>query len=140
MTRHELFNPDGMAPASGFSYGAVAAGGKTLHVAGMTGHQADSSIDSDLVDQFGAACRSVAKVIGGAGGSPTDLVSMTIYTTVIDEYRARLEEIGEEYRAVFGRHYPPMALFGVGQLFDPAAKVELVCVAVVPDDGQSSRT
>ena len=133
MSRHTLFDPKGMAPAAGFSYGALAADGKLLHIAGMTGHREDMSIDRDLVAQFGAACRSVARVIEESGGSPDDLVSMLIYTPVIDDYRGRLREIGEEYRAVFGRHYPPMALFGVSELFDPAAVVELVCVAVVPE-------
>jgi enamine deaminase RidA (YjgF/YER057c/UK114 family) len=133
MSRHHLFDPDGMAPAVGFSYGAVSAGGKLLHIAGLTGHLSDGSIADDLVEQFGAACESVAKVIDAAGGDPSDLVSMTIYTTDIDGYRRRLGAIGEAYRAVFGRHYPPMALFGISELFDPNALVELVCVAVVPD-------
>jgi enamine deaminase RidA (YjgF/YER057c/UK114 family) len=58
---------------------------------------------------------------------------MTIYTSDIEDYRSRLREIGEAYQRAFGKHYPPMALFGITELFDPAAKVELVCVAVVPD-------
>lgn len=133
MSRHHLFDPDGFPEAVGFSYGALAAGGRTLHVAGMTGHRADGSIDDDLVGQFGVACESVARVIGEAGGEPSDLVSMTIYTTDVDGYRRQLRALGERYRSVFGKHYPPMALFGVTQLFDPAALVELVCVAVVPE-------
>jgi enamine deaminase RidA (YjgF/YER057c/UK114 family) len=132
MTRHHLFDPDGLPPARGFSYGANAAEGRTLHIAGITGHREDGSIDPDLVEQYGAACRSVARVITEAGGDPSDLVSMIIYTTDVDGYRANLSPIGERYREVFGRHYPPMALIGVERLFDPAALVELVCVAVVP--------
>ena len=58
---------------------------------------------------------------------------MTIYTTDIDGYRENLTPLGERYRSVFGKHYPPMALLGVDELFDPAAHLELVCVAVVPD-------
>ncbi len=42
-----------------------------------------------------------------------------------------LGPIGEAYRAVFGRHYPAMALFGVTELFDPEARVELVAVAEI---------
>lgn len=133
MTRHYLFDPEGMPPASGFSYGAVAAGGRILQVAGMTGHRPDGSIDGSLVEQFARACSSVSLVVEEAGGAPTDIVSMTIYTTDIEGYRASLGEIGEAYRQVFGKHYPPMALFGISELFDPDAKVELVCVAVVPD-------
>lgn len=133
MTRHHLFNPDGMAPAVGFSYGALAADGRVLHLAGLTGHLEDGSIAEDLVDQFATACGSVARVITEAGGEPTDLVSMTVYTTDVARYRDDLRRLGEEYRAVFGRHYPPMALIGVDELFDSVALVELVCVAVVPD-------
>ena len=122
-----------MAPAAGFSYGAVAAEGWTLHIAGLTGHRGDLSIDEGIVDQFSAACRTVADVIEEAGGEPTDLVSMTIYTSAIEEYRQHLEEIGAGYRMVFGKHYPPMALLGISELFDPKALVELVCVAVGAD-------
>lgn len=133
MSRHHLFNPDGMAPAVGFSYGALSEGGHVLHIAGITGHAADGSIDSDLVAQFGNACAGVAKVVAEAGGEPTDLVSLTIYTSDIESYRAHPKELGVAYREVFGKHYPPMALFGIGELFDPNAVVELVGVAIVPD-------
>jgi hypothetical protein len=60
MSRHELFNPAGMAPATGFSYGAITADGKVLHIAGITGHREDGTIDDGLVDQFRTACESVA--------------------------------------------------------------------------------
>jgi enamine deaminase RidA (YjgF/YER057c/UK114 family) len=134
MSRHQLFNPEGMAPAVGFSHGAIAAEGRTVHIAGQTGHHADLTIDDGMIDQFGSACRSVARVIEEAGGEPTDLISMTIYTPVIAEYRENLRELGAEYQKVFGKHYPPMALLGVTELVDPKALVELVCVAVVPTD------
>lgn len=141
MSRHRLFNPEGLAPAVGFSYGAIAGDGRLLHLAGITGHHADGSIDADVVEQFAVACRSVSTVIAAAGGEPTDLVSMMIYTPDIAGYRASLEPLGHVYRGVFGRHYPPMALIGVSELFDPSALVELVCVAVVPDGAlQSSST
>lgn len=132
MSRHQLFNPDGMPPPSGFSYGAIPAEGNTLYLAGITGHRPDLTIDEGLVDQFGAACRSVAHIVEEAGGGPADVVSMTIYTSALDQYRELLGPLGDEYRAVFGKHYPPTALIGISELFDPGALVELVCVAVIP--------
>jgi enamine deaminase RidA (YjgF/YER057c/UK114 family) len=132
MTRHHLFNPPGMAPPSGFSYGALPSQGRILHIAGITGHRADLSIDEGLVDQFAQACHSLAEVISEAGGVPTDLVSLTIYTSDMAAYRANLKLIGEAWRQVFGKHYPPMALIGVAELYDPRAVVELVGVATVP--------
>lgn len=133
LSGHRLFNPEGMPPASGFSYGSVAAKGRLVHIAGITGHHVDGSIDDGLVEQFAQACSSVARVLEEVGGAPSDVVSMTIYTSDIESYRASLGELGGAYRAVFGKHYPPMALFGISELFDPAAKVELLCVAVIPD-------
>jgi enamine deaminase RidA (YjgF/YER057c/UK114 family) len=132
MSRHDLVNPGGLAPARGFSHGAVASQGRTLHIAGQTGHHPDQTIDEGIVDQFARACVAVAQVIAAAGGEPGDLVSLTIYTTDVAGYRDQLGPIGEAYRAVFGKHYPPMALIGVAELFDPKAKVELVGMAVVP--------
>jgi hypothetical protein len=60
-------------------------------------------------------------------------VSLHIYTTEVDIYRATRGELGAVYRRHLGRHYVATALFEVAGLFDPAAKVELVGVAVVPD-------
>ena len=68
-----------------------------------------------------------------AGASPGDVVSLQIFTTDVDGYRSQSKAIGAAYRAEFGPHYPPMALFGVTRLFDPAALVELVGIAVIPD-------
>lgn len=132
MSDHRFLNPEGLAPARGFSHGAVPARGNTLYIAGQTGHNPDASIDPGLIDQFAQACRSVARVIADAGGKPTDLVSMTIYTTDVQGYRDNLAPIGAAYRAVFGKHFPAMALIGVAELVDQKALVELVCVAVVP--------
>lgn len=131
MSRHHFFNPEDMTPPYGFSHGALVAEGRTLHIAGQTGHHPDLDIDDDLVEQFAQACRAVARVIGEAGGKPDDLVSLTIYTTQVNSYRENLGPIGAAYREVFGRHFPPMALIGVAELFDPRSVVELVGVAVV---------
>jgi enamine deaminase RidA (YjgF/YER057c/UK114 family) len=45
-----------------------------------------------------------------------------------------LKDLGVAYRRHFGKHYPAVALLGTTELFDPQAKVELVGVAVVPED------
>jgi enamine deaminase RidA (YjgF/YER057c/UK114 family) len=68
-----------------------------------------------------------------AGGGPDDLVSLVVYATDVDEYRAAMQELGEVWRRHFGRRYPAMALVGVSDLVDPKARVELMGVAVVTD-------
>lgn len=127
-----MFNPEGLPEAKGFSYGAVAAEGRTLYVSGVTAERPDGTFPDGIAAQFGDACARVARVITEAGGDPSDLVSMTIYSTDVAAYKANLPAVGAAYREVFGRHFPPIALVGVAELFERGALVELVCVAVVP--------
>lgn len=124
-------DPQGLPPAKGFSHAVEARGEKTLYIAGQTGHRADGTIDQSLVAQFRQALANVAICLDEAGFPPDSVVQMHIYTTDVAAYRADQKAIGEIYRDVFDRHFPAMALFAVPELFDPAARIELVCTAVL---------
>ena len=131
---HQFLNPEGLGPPVGFSHVAVATPGRLVFLAGETAHQADGTLaGATLAEQFAAAAANVATGLAAAGATPADLVSLQIFTTDVDGYRQQSKAIGAAYRDVFGPHYPPMALFGVTRLFDPAALVELVATAVIPD-------
>jgi enamine deaminase RidA (YjgF/YER057c/UK114 family) len=135
MGAHQFLNPERLAPPVGFSHVAVAAPGRLVFLAGETAHQADGILTgSTVAQQFAAAAENVAVALAAAGATPADVVSLLIYTTDVDAYRAETKAIGAAYRAIFGPHYPPMALFGVARLYDPDALVELVVTAVIPDD------
>jgi enamine deaminase RidA (YjgF/YER057c/UK114 family) len=131
LSRHTLVSPGGLPSARGFSYGVISAPGRLLHLAGITGEVAGEGYPGSLVDQFSNACRGVAAILEEAGGVAGDLVSMTIFVTDVPQYLANLEMLGSTYRAVFGKHYPAMALIGVDRLFDEGALVEVQCVAVL---------
>lgn len=130
---HRLVNPEGMAPASGFSHAVVPAEGRLVFLAGQVAHDASGNlVGGTLVEQFSAACDNVVSALEGAGAGPQHLVSLHVYVTDASAYRRDAKQIGDAYRARFGRHYPAMALFEVAGLFEPDALVELVGVAVVP--------
>jgi enamine deaminase RidA (YjgF/YER057c/UK114 family) len=74
----------------------------------------------------------VVAALAAAGATPDHLVSLIIYTTAVSEYRQSLRELGPVWRKHFGRHYPAVALLGVAELFDEAAKIELLGTAVIP--------
>lgn len=133
MTRNLPINPEHLPPARGFSHGVVSSEGRLLHIAGETGHHRDLSLDEGFVAQFSTACRNVLAVVEEAGGSATDLVSLTIFVTDVASYRQNLAEVGAAYQAVFGKHFPAMALIGISELVDPDAVVEIMGVAVIPD-------
>jgi enamine deaminase RidA (YjgF/YER057c/UK114 family) len=131
---HRAVNPDGLPRASGFSHALVAARGSTIYLGGQAAHDGDGKIVGDgIVEQFDKACSNVVVALESAGATPDHLVSILIYVTDGNAYRARLSELGHVYREHFGKHYPAIALFEVNSLFDPDAKVELVCTAVIPD-------
>ncbi|MDQ4005060.1 MAG: RidA family protein [Actinomycetota bacterium] len=129
---HEMFNPETLQPPKGYAHALRAAGGTLVFLGGQTGHDAAGGISTDLVAQFDRACWNVVEALHAAGAEPEHVASMQIYVVDVHEYRSRLKEIGEAYRAHFGKHYPAMALLGTTQLFDPRARVELVGVAVIP--------
>jgi enamine deaminase RidA (YjgF/YER057c/UK114 family) len=134
MSSHEPVNPPELSPAVGFSHVMVAAPGRTVYLGGQTAQRPDGSIAAEtLAEQFDLALANLVTALRAVGGEPEHLVSMTIYTTDAAEYRARLPELGQLYRRHLGKHYPAMAFFEVKGLFDPAALVELVCTAVIPD-------
>ncbi|HWC42354.1 MAG TPA: Rid family hydrolase [Actinomycetota bacterium] len=131
---HRVVNPSGLAPPAGFAHAVVAAPGRTVYLGGQAAQGPDGAITgSSLVEQFEVAAANLVAALAAAGGAPEHLVSLHIYTTEVDRYRAALAELGAAYRRHLGRHYVATALFEVAGLFDPQAKVELVGIAVVPD-------
>lgn len=130
---NRLVNPDDLTPPVGFSHAVETTAGRTLYIAGQTGHHADGTIEPGLVDQYRQALASVTRCMQEAGFPPESLVRMVIYTTDVEGYRQNLKPLGQAYRQAFGKHFPAMALFGVTELFDPAAHIELVCTAVASD-------
>jgi|SRR5439155_14325348 len=132
-TPHDVVNPPGLAPARGFSHAVIAAPGRTVYLGGQTAHGPDGELRGrTMVEQFDSASLNVVTALAAAGARPGDLVSMQILVTDAAGYREALADIGEVWRRHFGTHYPAAALFEVSELFDPAALVELICVAVVP--------
>jgi enamine deaminase RidA (YjgF/YER057c/UK114 family) len=128
---HEIRNPETLPPAQGFSHAIIAQAGRTVYLAGQTAQQKDGTlVGATMAEQFEVAAGNVVKALEAAGAHPQDLVSIQIFVTDVTEYQRLSKEIGEAYRRHFGRHYPAMALLEVRRLFDPAAKVELMCIAV----------
>jgi enamine deaminase RidA (YjgF/YER057c/UK114 family) len=131
---HRVVNPEGLAPPVGFAHAVVAAPGRTVYLGGQAAQGADGQIvGTTLIEQFDRAAGNLAAALAAAGGAPEHLVSLHVYPTEVAAYRAAPAELGAAYRRHLGRHYVATALFEVAGLFDPAAKVELVGIAVVPD-------
>jgi enamine deaminase RidA (YjgF/YER057c/UK114 family) len=126
VSAHRIVNPHELGEPSGFSH-AIVAEGKTIHLAGQIGGGAT------LVEQFDSAAQRLLVALRAAGGEPGDLVSLQVFVTDVAAYRHALPALGGVWRTHFGRHYPAMGLFGVTELFEPEAQVELMGVAVLSE-------
>ncbi|KOX12627.1 RidA family protein [Nocardiopsis sp. NRRL B-16309] len=133
-TPHSLVNPPELGPPVGFSHAVVTAPGTTVHLAGQIASGVDGRLAAEgITAQFDLALANVVTAVRAAGAAPEHLVNLTVYTTDVAGYRAAARDIGRTYRRHLGRHYPAMALFGVTELYEPGALVELVGLAVIPD-------
>jgi len=108
------------------------AGGRFLFIAGQIGwDEKQEIVSADLVDQFDRALRNVVSVVTEAGGRVEQIARLIIYVTDKNEYRERMKEIGERYRARMSKHFPAMVLVEVKSLLDDNAKIEIEGIAVL---------
>lgn len=128
-----FINPESLGAPRGYSNGVLtAAGGRLLFIAGQIGWDRNQKIVSaDLVEQFDRALANVISVVTEAGGQPKQIARLVIYVTDKNEYRARMKDIGERYRARMGKHFPAMVLVEVKSLLEDGAKIEIDATAVL---------
>jgi enamine deaminase RidA (YjgF/YER057c/UK114 family) len=126
-------NPVTLPAPSGYSHGTLA--GNTLYLGGQTALDAEMKIvPGGIVEQFRQAFGNVLATLRAAGGLPEDLVSITIFLTDIPDYQAHGREIGRAWRELAGPVYPAMAGIGTTALWQPEAIIEIMGVAVIPDE------
>lgn len=126
-------NPASLPVPRGYSHGTLA--GNTLHLGGQTALDADMKIvPGGIVEQFRQAFGNVLTTLRAAGGEPEDLVSITIYLTDIPDYQAHGREIGKVWRELAYPVYPAMAGIGCTALWQPEALIEILGVAVIPEE------
>lgn len=133
MSAHQSIQPPSWAPPRGYSNGMIGRG-RVLSIAGQIAWDEQCRIVSDdFLAQFRQAASNVVAVVRAAGGTPQDIVSITIYVVDKRPYIAAAREIGRVWRELFDRHYPAMALVVVAGLLEDRAQVEIQGLALLPD-------
>jgi enamine deaminase RidA (YjgF/YER057c/UK114 family) len=109
--------------------------GRFVFVAGQVGWDpVTREIPSrDFAAQTRRALENTLAVLRAGGAAPEHIVRLTWYVTDLQEYAAARKEIGADFRALFGGHYPAMSIVQVSALLEAGAKVEIEATAVVPD-------
>ena len=124
-------NPEGWKRPKGYANG-VTAEGKTLHVAGQIGWNADQRfVRHDFVGQTVQALENVVSVVESAGGKATDIVPLTWYVVDKSDYLSKRNDVGAASRRVMGYHFPAMTLVVVSGLVEDEALLEIEATAVL---------
>jgi enamine deaminase RidA (YjgF/YER057c/UK114 family) len=123
--------PSGWPKPKGYANG-MTADGRIVVTGGVIGWDAEEKLRPDFIGQVRQALQNIRDILEEGGAKPEHLVRLTWYVVDIEEYMSSLRELGQAYRAIFGAHYPAMALVQVVRLVERAARVEIEATAVVP--------
>ena len=137
MIEHEgparVLSPNGWAAPRGYANGVVASG-RVIALAGQIGwNPATATFESDeFITQVRQALENVVMLLSEAGAEPRHLVRLTWFITDRAAYLSQQREIGQVYRELMGRNYPPMSVVVVAGLIEERAMVEIEATAVLP--------
>lgn len=133
MTTHRTLLPPGWPRPKGYANG-IAASGRFVLTGGVVGWDAEERFtEESLAGQFRQILANTRAILAEGGAGPEHVVRMTWYVTSVAEYRDSLAEIGAAWREHMGRNFPAMAVVEVAALVEPAARIEIETLAVVPE-------
>lgn len=133
MSVHQTLQPPGWPRPRGYANG-IAARGRMVFTAGVIGWTADEQFEAtDFAGQFRQVVVNTLAILAEAGAEPEHIVRMTWYIVDRLEYLDCAREIGAIWRELIGRNFPAMAVVEVAGLIEPAARLEIETIAMVPE-------
>lgn len=126
-----VLQPKNWPVPRGYANGMMAEG-PIVVTGGVVGWNEAGEFPEGLVAQARQVLENIRTILAEGGAKPQHLIRLTWYVVDIDDYLANLRELGRAYQAVFGTHYPAMALVQVVRLVERKALVEIEATAVVP--------
>lgn len=127
----QILQPKNWPIPKGYSNGMMAEG-RILVTGGIVGWNEAGEFPEGLVAQARQVLENICAILAEGGAKPQHVIRLTWYVVDIDDYLNNLRELGRAYQAVFGTHYPAMALVQVVRLVERKALVEIEATAVVP--------
>lgn len=122
-------NPEGLTQPTTYSH--IARAGKLIFIAGQLGRTADGKlVGPSMKEQLEQSLINLRIALQSQGATFANVTKLTAYVTSMSEYRApELTALRAKY---FGSPAAPITLVQISQLADPAYKVEIEAIAVLP--------
>jgi 2-iminobutanoate/2-iminopropanoate deaminase len=123
----ERINPAGLSTPQTYTH--VVKAGKTLYIAGQVGAGPSGELAGPgMAEQLDRVLTNLGIALKSQGADFSHIAKITIYTTSIAEFR----EASAVRAKHFGSHRPASTLVQISQLANPAYKVEIEAIAVLP--------
>jgi len=133
VSAHATLLPPGWPRPRGYANG-IAANGRMVLTGGVVGwDEQERFVSETLAGQFRQVLANTLAILAEGGAGPEHVVRMTWYVTSVSDYRESLAEIGGAWRELMGKNFPAMAVVEVTALVEPAARIEIETIAVVPE-------
>ena len=85
-------------PSSGLPFSPALRIGNWVYVSGQAGHRADGTLGTTIEEQTEATLANVATLLEAAGASMSDVVSVLVHLTDLDDFAT--------YNEIYQRHFP----------------------------------
>jgi 2-iminobutanoate/2-iminopropanoate deaminase len=127
----EKSNPPGLSKPAPGTYTHVVKAGKLLFIAGQTGTNADGKVvGPGMKEQLEQVMTNLLTALKAHGADFSHVAKTTTYVTSVPEFRS--PEIAAVRAKYVGANPPANTLVQIQQLADPAMKVEIEAIAVLP--------
>jgi enamine deaminase RidA (YjgF/YER057c/UK114 family) len=123
----ERIDPAGLSTPQTYSH--VVKAGRTLYIAGQVGAGPDGTVAGPgMAEQLDRVLTNLGLALKSQGADFSHIAKITIYTTSIAEFR----DAAAVRQKHFGTNRPASTLVQISQLANPAFKVEIEAIAVLP--------
>lgn len=127
----ERSNPQGLSKPQPGTYTHVVKSGKLVFIAGQTGVDANGKVvGAGMKEQLEQVMANLAAALKSQGADFSHVAKTTTFVTSVSEFRA--PDVAAVRAKYVGANAPANTLVQVQQLADPAYKVEIEAIAVLP--------
>jgi enamine deaminase RidA (YjgF/YER057c/UK114 family) len=130
MANRRFLNPSTMSKPIGFAQVVEITGpGRTIHIAGQLGIDAEGKVAGSLREQIAQAFENVRQGLSAAGASFKDVVKLNVYLVDVQANISLFRTARDE---ILKLEQPPVStVVGVPQLARPGTLVEIEATAVL---------
>ena len=131
MTVHRMLNPQAMRPPPGPWSNAIEIrpGARYLFTCGLVGARQDGTFEEGVEAQTTRIYENLKLLLADAGMDMGNVVKITTYMVDVREQPA----VAKARKPYLGDHHPAMTLLGIGQLSNPALRLEVEAIAAKND-------